>query len=366
MSPPPSLVSPTGPGASPRDTTPLLIALNLPDGRELFKVAITRQAQTLSGLVSAGDLVIGYESVCNTPNSGPAAVAAFDARTGQRRWRIPVGEGYEALQHPASLNATDGLVVVQTNQNGILGIDSLTGKELWRATVNVSSVMLAIDDGGPLVLKARVGMTVLDRHTGRTLWSRTDGAVVGMTQDSVISQRGAEITVLDRNTGAQLWVRSERLVGVGDGNLYVSDGTTIVALDARSGTQRWRRADTLIDEFHDVEPYVTPALVTVSAAARTPYSGFDVLDAMTGTPQWHGTWPMLSNGTALGGESVVNTFLLFTNPSAGFGYVVRRLSDGATLGTITLPLPEEDQVTFVPLITNDLTVYAGRGCPGRR
>ena len=44
---------------------------------------------------------------------------------------------------------------------------------------------------------------------------------------------------------------------------------------------------------------------------------------------------------------------------------MHNLTDGALVGEIAVPPAEPDQVTVLPAVASDLTVYLGRGCPGR-
>ena len=44
---------------------------------------------------------------------------------------------------------------------------------------------------------------------------------------------------------------------------------------------------------------------------------------------------------------------------------VHNLTDGALVGEIAVPPAEPDQVTVLPAVASDLTVYLGRGCAGR-
>ncbi|HEY8985295.1 MAG TPA: serine/threonine-protein kinase [Streptomyces sp.] len=105
--------------------------LDAATGRVMWRAGVTPQAARPIGVRDG--LVYVYES----PNTGKTATGtdtpewqliALDAATGERRW----SRSAEATE-PAVLFDGGGLLALSVDHRELIGIDSRTGKELWRA-----------------------------------------------------------------------------------------------------------------------------------------------------------------------------------------------------------------------------------------
>jgi outer membrane protein assembly factor BamB len=111
------------------------------------------------------------------------AVAAFDAATGTRRWRTPVGTG--AGEPWAVL---DGDAVLVAVGGALVAVDAATGAARWRAAVGQAA-------GPPVVAGERVyvatrdRLVAVDRTSGREVWRSArlrPGSAPVVTPDRVV------------------------------------------------------------------------------------------------------------------------------------------------------------------------------------
>jgi outer membrane protein assembly factor BamB len=91
-------------------------------------------------------------------------VVAFDAATGTRRWRTPVGTGagdqWAVLHGDAALVAADGALVA---------VDAATGAARWRAAVG-QAVGPPVAAGERVYVATRDRLVAVDRTSGRQVW----------------------------------------------------------------------------------------------------------------------------------------------------------------------------------------------------
>jgi outer membrane protein assembly factor BamB len=98
--------------------------------------------------------------------TGGTPLIAWDAATGQRRWRSEVGTGHTLL-------LLDGTLYSAT-YDSVLALDAATGRTLWTSPVQLKSdLAVALTDGHVLVVVERAPVSHLvafDLADGRRLW----------------------------------------------------------------------------------------------------------------------------------------------------------------------------------------------------
>lgn len=134
-------------------------------------------------------------------------VYAFDRRTGDRRWRVSLGDRLDGDRTPPKwVTAADGRVFVAVGSGPLVALDARDGTTLWR-----------LDDGygyNPEV---------------------ADGVIYG-TSDH-------ELAAVDAATGDVLWAAAaDRHPAVGDDAVYAADGDTLVARGRSDGRLLWQAA----------------------------------------------------------------------------------------------------------------------------
>ncbi len=156
-------------------------------------------------------------------------LAAFDAATGDERWRLRLGEKYAghdgSADGPLSVPALDGDRVFALGPNGqLVAADSRTGREVWRVELDESnsSVPFYGYTCSPLVVDDLVVMLVggegravvaYARDTGEERWSVGTDTVT--YQSPVLAELGGRRQVvavtdqwargLDPSSGEELW-----------------------------------------------------------------------------------------------------------------------------------------------------------------
>ncbi len=222
----------------------------------------------------------------------PAALAAFDARTGLLRWSTAGDKAWEGLAPAADPVPSEGRIyvtAVRTDDAFLCPVSLVcladdSGAVLWRRSLGTytrgvgqrSGARRVIDGdvdlatwgsavtvaGGAVYVAMNLGFVArCDARDGRVEWLRTY-ARAGTGADSGARRRGsppcpaagALIAVprdrsgaiaLDMETGAVLWenafLPSEEIVGAVGDALVLADARTLLAVDARTGNVRWER-----------------------------------------------------------------------------------------------------------------------------
>jgi outer membrane protein assembly factor BamB len=365
---PASSTAVAAPGANP-----LVLAVDAATGSERFSLPVDAASDTFSGMVVDGELLVGLGGQCD--GETPAA-RAFDRLTGEQRWSTPLA-GHAELSGPLS---TDGGVIVlatRTDETAQLlthltGLDTTTGQPRWELELGtVTDVQLALDqpvvlasyepaaqDGGPFTLVA------IDRATGQRRWeSTTPGvAIVGTDGEVVVVQSFDEppaMVGLDAATGGERW-REEgieptyvpRLGGGVVANTVSSGG--VAGFDVATGERRWERPDLVLPELVEGQAGTGGTQVLLAPAADPAGTTLELVELADGrtlfpVPNESGLIPT-EHALLLGQDETL---------------AVHALSDGGLVGEIALPPAEPDQVVVLPAVAGDLTVYLGRGCPGR-
>jgi outer membrane protein assembly factor BamB len=243
----------------------------------VFQTFLLRPPRCLPGVDVQGELVafdartgdVRWRRALPATESSPLAagglvwvgdwsgtVSAFDARTGRLRWRFAANG---AVKSSPALAA--GRLFVGTYGGRLYALDPWTGKELWRASVQPRLGASGRFYSTPAVAHGRVYLGATDgkvyaygARTGALRWSfSTSGYVYGspaLWHDFVlIGSYDRRFYALDAATGALRWSFDARGAISGSasvvGNVvYVSTlAERTFALDTRSGRRLWSFPD---------------------------------------------------------------------------------------------------------------------------
>jgi len=208
-------------------------------------------------------------------------VSAYDAANGRRFWRVataPRSERDNAFLGGA-LCIEGGRLFVTTGAAQVLALDAMTGKEIWRESVETPvRAAPTVNAGRVFVVTVENELTALAADTGRKLWTYTgaptptillggsapavDGGVVVATLSS------GELVALRSDNGVTLWTenlvasrRTEAAANLPDiaaravidkGRVYaVGQSGVLAAIDLRTGRRVW---DVPVAGIH--EPWV--------------------------------------------------------------------------------------------------------------
>jgi len=134
-------------------------AFDAEDGRELWSASSARLCDPTAE-PAAVTLVIGGRDV-----------ALADARTGARRWTLPV------YQNVRECRADGDLVVFLDARDALGAIDAATGRVRWQREVGLSTGtaqesanLVGLAAGSPLVTRRGPEIAAFDRLSGRELW----------------------------------------------------------------------------------------------------------------------------------------------------------------------------------------------------
>jgi outer membrane protein assembly factor BamB len=207
--------------------------------------------------------------------SGYGQLAALDAKTGKKRWKISVGVPVRGAPRVEA-----GVVVVVTVDNQTLGFDAASGKALWthrgiRETAGyLSSISPVISDGIVVVAYSSGELFGLRLESGTPLWTdtlinpertRASDVFTGIDADPIVKDSivyaistsgvmGASALL----NGRPLW--QQKIDGyetpwvVGNMVYVITSGHQLVALHRGSGRVVWTVNLTKKDNGQDVTP----------------------------------------------------------------------------------------------------------------
>jgi len=145
-----------------------MLALRTPKGPVGARTTLLvngRDGQTFDG--EPVNLSVDDGSVPGLVFTGGAPLVAWDAATGQRRWRSDADTGRTLL-------LLDGTLYSAT-YDSVLALDAATGRTVWTSPVQLKSdLSVALTDGRVLVVVERVPtphLVAFDLADGRRLWS---------------------------------------------------------------------------------------------------------------------------------------------------------------------------------------------------
>jgi outer membrane protein assembly factor BamB len=225
--------------------------------------------------------------------AGFKAPAAWPSELKQE-WKVQVGFG------DASPVLVGGKLYLNTRQGddeAVLCLDAVTGKELWKTLYRSPAVTgpagshpgprstPAVSNGKVVTFGATAILSCLDAATGKVLWKRENPAnaypqfytgmspliIDNMCIAHIGTKDNGEVIALDLKTGAEKWKSS------GDGPAYASpsvltiDGKkllivqtekNLIALNLSDGKLIWQIATPVQQRFYNcVSPYINDAVI---------------------------------------------------------------------------------------------------------
>ncbi len=200
------------------------VGLDSKSGHELWRVpddgglvTLNTEELVVTAVGFGGDLA----------GTGPTTrVAAYDRRTGERRW---VAEEVPYFGSSTGARLAGHTMVVQSYANaapaGVMGIDLGTGTELWRHDdlfwLVSASADVVVGLAGRVDSPTSAELIALDPDDGSELWHAS----------------AAFPTSFADKTAMQAWTNTLLI----DGTVVAQTGEVLVGLDPRSGEMRWRR-----------------------------------------------------------------------------------------------------------------------------
>ncbi|HUF32930.1 MAG TPA: PQQ-binding-like beta-propeller repeat protein [Acidimicrobiales bacterium] len=213
------------------------LAVGLSDGRVRWRFEAGERA--VGGLVAHAGLAY---LVTSAPDGEAGHVFAVDTRTGSERWRLTIDV---APGGPLAIDGTSAFLLA----GEVLAVDAVTGEERWRRAVGAGPGMVAAG-AGTVVVVTDAGIEALDARAGEQRWERRTPArpevppvVVG---DVVVTGDGGGAVVgLSTLDGGERWrvatggllLQSPASAG---GVVVVATTDGALALDVASGSVRWR------------------------------------------------------------------------------------------------------------------------------
>lgn len=222
-------------------------------GKRLWQVKLNRVISAGPGNAS-GLLIFG----------GDAEIFALDKKSGDLRWRSPIGS--EILSTPVAQGDT---IVLHAVDGSITALSQKDGSVLWRHLERVPSLTLR-GSGKPLVVaggKVIVGnasgqVLALNLLDGTLLWRATIGNARGRTDlermvdvdadmvasDGVVYAAAFQgsVAAIQASSGQLIWSReisSQSGVAIDDDKLYLSDEAGDVwALSRQNGATMWKQS----------------------------------------------------------------------------------------------------------------------------
>jgi outer membrane protein assembly factor BamB len=215
-----------------------LVALAAATGRELWKAplrfvpggACNTSPVVRDGAVYAQLIARAPEGTAGWPDA--RYVAAFDAATGQERWRHrPPHPEYRQGADPRRPVVTDGAVYF-TGENALYALDRTTGRPLFAPVLlrrviddreRMATLDGLIDAGSLLVAATEVSLLAFDKSTGRIVWEqagrfRLEHLSLAVAGPVLYFQGGLDgappfpgtLHALDMATGTRLWSFTRR------------------------------------------------------------------------------------------------------------------------------------------------------------
>lgn len=119
-------------------------------------------------------------------------------------------------------------------------MDAATGKPGWRSE---PGQRLVVSRGHVAVIGQSGGFAILERATGRKLWSQYSREFLDLDDESCVWQMGEATIRSDAATGDDRWRTRTRASGrrvFRFGSTLVVAGSQVAAVDAATGTVLWR------------------------------------------------------------------------------------------------------------------------------
>ena len=259
-----------------------------PDGEVLWDTSVERTARGIHGTPA-----VANETVYVGAYDG--AMYAFDAETGERRWRTGIGDAIGSS--PVYFNGVCYIAVEYADPSGsVAALDAETGDVRWidhRPTDHPHSTVAIDREAGRLVVGSNDGICYAWTfpELERAWTFETDGAIKGpvATHDglAVFGSWDGYVYGVDLADGSEAWsFAAENDVMSGpavdpEGTVYVgSHDSNLYALDGSTGEERWRFET---DGWIIGSVTATREHVLAGAYDARMYA----VDARTGEETWH-------------------------------------------------------------------------------
>ena len=299
-------------------------------------------------------------------------VSAFDAQTGERRWRVDLTPKDEDEGHiGGGLAFEQGTLFVATGFAQVVALNAATGAQIWRQTLSAPVRAAPTARGGRLfVITVDNKFHAFNGFDGSTLWTHSGisetasllgGASPAVDQDVVVvPYSSGELVALKVENGRQLWAyslavtrRTDVVSALSDirgqpvidrGRVFaVSHGTQMVAIDLRSGRRLWDKAIGSAESPWVAGNYIFLVTNTGALAALGREDGR--IHWITQLPQYENeqkrTKPIVWTGPLLASDRLI------VAGSQGRALAVSPYS-GEILGQVEMP----DGVSIAPVAAN--------------
>ncbi|WP_141576653.1 PQQ-binding-like beta-propeller repeat protein [Actinomadura sp. WMMA1423] len=257
------------PSASPAaSSVPAPAAMR--DGKVLWKRFSGDEYLISTPAVAGGRVFVGSEK---------GILLAFDARTGEPRWK------YRAAQRIVTGPAVASGLVYAFSQDGVLhAVDARTGKLRWQRTVGGTQADPIV--AGGLVYCGGDALNALDASGGAVRWRRGGADRTPAVADGAVYVPGGKsLSAYDASTGRPRWTypspKGVQDTAAANGIVCFADfqGEKIHAVDARTGKRRWT--------FDTGETATSRPVVADGAVYVCDFGGkVSALDPATGTMRW--------------------------------------------------------------------------------
>jgi len=286
---------------------------------------------------------LGVRGPDTVVSGGRNRILALDTMTGRERWRAEVTQvtHYEP--------AVDDATVLVSADDRVVALERASGERRWEATVGDHAGGVALTRAGSdvlaLVTTERGILAGLDNLTGRARWSvQVPGAIwaaptprASVGAGAVLwTDVGQHLRVFDLATGAVRWEvtvapgASAPLIRAGEVVIGEGDGNfgaRVVGRDLASGTERWS-----VPAPASFEAGVTPGAAGDDVAVCDHFGTITLVDGRRGATRWQTALraPILDTRVVLTPHAVVlRTYGgKIVVLDRGSGRLVRRLDPG--------------------------------------
>lgn len=240
----------------------------------------------------------------------PLALEDFDEEVElQRLWSVSVGDGQGDKFNRLQPVLAGGRVYIASNDGRVQAVDAENGRTVWRQRVRDTVITGGVGFGANIVLVGteNSGVIALAADTGEILWEATVTSEVlsaPATNGRVVVVQSVDdkLTGLNASTGEQLWLyestapdlsvrgtSSPRIVDNFVLAAFANGAVVSVALD--NGTLRWEQrvavptGSSELDRLVDIDGELT---INDDGLLLVPtYQGYlAAIDVVTGQPHW--------------------------------------------------------------------------------
>ena len=240
-----------------------IVAVSVEDGSEAWKITVG--AANSPGVSGGGPpVVVGatvYVVLTSSSNGRDVKrdLVALDVADGTEHWRQPLFAEFPA----GPIAANTDQVTLWDGMGTVLAFDATTGDERWRTGLDVLGIIpvgpVSMDDDRVATILSGGEVVVLSAADGSKIWSRVLEPSLATTAtlqgETVIVNVVTQLVALDAASGEQRWVApiQERaapfpyqpIPAVVDGLVIlgtsdVSSNAALVAWDLETGAEVWR------------------------------------------------------------------------------------------------------------------------------